>query len=191
MENGGSMHLYFYSRLGGGAFSNLGVGENVYAFMVDPYGNVVMKREVAECGSMCEKWYMFDKLHRYNGPAMIWYNKDGNLTYMEWFKRGRTHRLGGPAVVIYDNNGNLKREVWYNEGMRHKEDGPASVKYHNNGRVKRRDWYTGGDLHNESGPAKIWYNKEDGSVIKSEWWLYGVNCSYENYSMWMQIPSYT
>jgi len=42
-------------------------------------------------------WYLNDRLHREDGPAMT--GVDGHQL---WYKHGKLHRLDGPAVVWGD-----------------------------------------------------------------------------------------
>lgn len=59
--------------------------------------------------------YLFDKLHREDGPA----EELGNGT-MYWYQRGKIHREDGPA-----SEWNTGSKFWYHWGMKHREDGPA------------------------------------------------------------------
>ena len=55
------------------------------------------------------------KLHRLNGPALIWNGGD-----KVWYKNGEIHREDGPAVI--ESNGD--KEWWVND-KQHRLDGPA------------------------------------------------------------------
>lgn len=61
--------------------------------------------------------WMFDKLHREDGPAVI--NEKDQVE--EWYLNGQRHRIGGPA---YDSP-NVK--VWMEYNQLHRIDGPAYV----------------------------------------------------------------
>ena len=61
------------------------------------------------------EWYLNDKLHREDGPAVEW--NDGDK---EWFINGEIHREDGPAVEC--SNGD---KIWHLNGKLHREDGPA------------------------------------------------------------------
>ena len=75
-------------------------------------------------------WYDNDyRLHREDGPAIIW--DDGS---QHWYYRGFKHREDGPAIVGLNGF-----EAWWYEGERHREDGPAVI--FANGRVEW--WFLG------------------------------------------------
>ena len=71
-------------------------------------------------------WYLNDRLHREDGPAVK--HTDG---YEAWYLNGKRHREDGPAVERTDGY-----KVWYRNGELHREDGPAVER--NNG---DRYWY--------------------------------------------------
>jgi len=60
-------------------------------------------------------WYLNDRLHREDGPAIEW--ADGNKY---WYLNDQLHREDGPAVEWADGS-----KQWYLNGQRHREDGPA------------------------------------------------------------------
>lgn len=60
-------------------------------------------------------WYLNEKLHREDGPAIEW--KNGSK---DWIINGKRHRIDGPAVE--GTNGTTK---WYLNGKLHRDDGPA------------------------------------------------------------------
>ena len=119
-----------------------------------------------------EKWYVDEKLHRIDGPAIIypggveeWY-VDGKIhriggpaiTYPggveEWYVDGKIHRIGGPAVTHADGT-----EEWYVDGKKHRIGRPAVM--HTDG---TEEWYVDGKLHRIGGPAVTY---PDGS---EEWY---------------------
>lgn len=59
-----------------------------------------------------EQWCHNGKLHREDGPALVWV--DG--TEM-WYLNGKRHRLDGPAVVYPDGT-----EMWFLDGVRVTKD---------------------------------------------------------------------
>ena len=61
------------------------------------------------------EWYLNNKLHREDGPAIEY--SDGSKV---WYKDGLRHREGGPAMEYADGS-----KAWYKEGRCHREDGPA------------------------------------------------------------------
>jgi hypothetical protein len=68
--------------------------------------------ELHEYGSGTKKWYLSDKLHREDGPAIEW--GDGSKS---WWLNGKRHREDGPAIeycpAIKFRNGN--KEWWLND----------------------------------------------------------------------------
>tara|TARA_R110000868_G_scaffold75946_6_gene218829 strand:+ start:8951 stop:9280 length:330 start_codon:yes stop_codon:yes gene_type:complete len=64
-------------------------------------------------GDKC--WWLNDKLHREDGPAVEKANGD-----KEWWINGNLHREDGPAIKNYNGD-----EYWCINGLLHREDGPA------------------------------------------------------------------
>ena len=62
-----------------------------------------------------KRWYLNDKLHREDGPAVKY--TDGSKC---WYLNGKRHREDGPAVEYADGE-----KLWYLNGERHRENGPA------------------------------------------------------------------
>ena len=60
-------------------------------------------------------WYLNDKIHREDGPAVEW--ADGTKF---WYLNGKLHREDGPALEYADGT-----KYWYLNGEFHREDGPA------------------------------------------------------------------
>jgi hypothetical protein len=60
-------------------------------------------------------WYLNDKRHREDGPAIEWANGD-----KFWYLNGELHREDGPA---YEEANGYKS--WHLNGKLHREDGPA------------------------------------------------------------------
>ena len=75
------------------------------------------------------KWYLNEKLHREDGPAVELTN--GNKV---WYLNGQWHREDGPAVEL--TNGN---KWWYFNGQRHRTDGAAFESINGD-----REWYLNG-----------------------------------------------
>ncbi len=82
---------------------SLGSEDNVNSpiMKTDEYGN--------------KRWYLNDKLHREDGPAVEWADGD-----KYWYLNDELHREDGPAVEWADGD-----KAWYLKGKRHREDGPA------------------------------------------------------------------
>jgi hypothetical protein len=64
-----------------------------------------------------ERWYLNGKLHREDGPAVIY----ARGTQM-WYSNNKLHREDGPAIIYADGT-----QIWYRNGQRHREDGPAII----------------------------------------------------------------
>ena len=62
-----------------------------------------------------KEWYLNDKLHREDGPAMEF--ADGSKC---WYLNGKLHREDGPAIEYASGS-----KSWYLNGKLHREDGPA------------------------------------------------------------------
>jgi hypothetical protein len=60
-------------------------------------------------------WYLNNKHHREDGPAIEYAN--GNK---EWWLNDKRHREDGPAIEWADGH-----KSWYLNGKCHREDGPA------------------------------------------------------------------
>jgi hypothetical protein len=71
------------------------------------------KVEVYSNGS--KHWYLDDKLHREDGPA-VEYSKVGKM----WYLNGKRHREDGPAIESYNGS-----KCWCLNDKLHREDGPA------------------------------------------------------------------
>ncbi|MHA2085135.1 MAG: hypothetical protein ACXABD_15370 [Candidatus Thorarchaeota archaeon] len=61
-----------------------------------------------------EEWYLDNKRHREDGPAIDCANGD-----KIWYLNDKLHREDGPAIEY------VSRKEWYLNGKRHREDGPA------------------------------------------------------------------
>ena len=126
-------------------------------------------------------WYLNDKLHREDGPAVE--DADGSKY---WYLKGKRHREDGPAYEYADGS-----KEWWFKGKRHRVDGPAIERVDGS-----EEWWLNDKLHREDGPAiewsdgsKFWclndeYHREDGPAIEwaygsKEWWLNGEEVTEE------------
>ena len=82
-----------------------------------------------------KRWYLNDKRHRTDGPAVEY--ADGTKY---WFLDDILHRTDGPAVE-YDTGS----KYWYLDGKRHRVDGPAVECY-----TGTKEWYLGGVKYTEA-----------------------------------------
>ena len=76
-------------------------------------------------------WYLNEKLHREDGPAIECAN--GYLT-KAWYLNGKCHREDGPAIEYASGH-----KQWYKNGKFHREDGPA-IEYADGS----KHWYLNG-----------------------------------------------
>jgi len=88
-----------------------------------------------------QEWWLNDKRHRIDGPAII--HTDG---YRAWWINDKRHRIDGPAIIWADG-----RQAWCINGEYHREDGPAVI-------YGYQIWYLNG---NEISDAEIkeWQEK--------------------------------
>jgi hypothetical protein len=80
-------------------------------------------------------WYLNDKLHRTDGPA-VEYSNGGKA----WYLNGELHRTDGPAIERADGT----KGWWLNDEL-HRVDGPA-IEYANGTKV----WYLNGIEYTEA-----------------------------------------
>jgi hypothetical protein len=99
------------------------------------------------------RYYLNGKLHREDGPAIIW--ASGTVMF---YLKGELHREDGPAVIWASGT-----VMFYLDGELHRVDGPALI-YPDGTQY----YYLNGKLHREDGPAIIY---TDGTT---EFWLNGV-----------------
>ena len=66
-----------------------------------------------------KRWYLNDKLHCEDGPAI---ESAGGTKY--WYLNGKQHRTDGPAVE-YANGTKYWVKYWYLNDKLHRTDGPA------------------------------------------------------------------
>jgi len=116
------------------------------------------------------KWYKAGKIHRNNGPAMIFY--DGNVKILEeyWYINDKLNRDDGPAWVKYYENGNVYIEEFYINGIKKRNEGPACIEYHTNKKTKLETWFDNMNVSRENGPANINYYF-NGVIKKEEWYI--------------------
>ena len=108
---------------------------------------ITYKVEVDSDGS--KEWYLNDKLHREDGPAVEYF--DGSK---EWYLKGIRHREDGPAVEDADGC----KEWWLN-GKLHREDGPAL-----NHLYGSKEWYLDGFRYTEKE-----FNKKMSAAVEMTW----------------------
>lgn len=120
--------------------------------------------------SMChsKKWFQNCKLHRDDGPAQIYFDKNNNIIEEKWCQNGQLHRDNGPAIVKYYENGKIDKEIWHQNDKVHRDNGPAVICYYDNSKIKIEEWFQNNNLHRDNGPATVCYYEN--GIIKNEEW---------------------
>jgi len=108
----------------------------------------------------------------------IFRRSHGSIESERWYLDDKQHRLDGPAVVRYYEDGSIYSKQWWVNGKRHRLDGPAQVWYHENGSISSECWRLYDNLHRLDGPAQVWYSK-DGSIESERWYLDGKELTEE------------
>jgi hypothetical protein len=106
-------------------------------------------------------WYVNNKLHRKDGPAVKYADGDKH-----WYINGKRHRENRPAIKYANGD-----KCWYVNNKLHREDGPAIILVDGD-----KFWYINGERHREDGPAIEYANGD------REWWINGVRISE---SLWI------
>ena len=134
--------------------NNVEYTEKVFKEKVNNKSQMISKNKVIKTvkSNGTVTYYLNNKRHREDGPAVEWANGD-----KEWYKNNKRHREGGPALEF--SNGD---KYWYKNDKLHREDGPA-IEY--NSGEKR--WYLN-DLEYIEGDfnKKMNNNKESASNDK-------------------------
>jgi len=116
-----------------------------------------------------QKWYKNGKVHREDGPAIIW--ADGTQV---WFKNNKAHREDGPAIIEPDGS-----QSWFLEGKKYSKEEFDVIRNKYTSHIKLTDgtqkWYKNGVLHREDGPAII---EPNGHQV---WYFNGRKYSREKY----------
>ena len=86
-------------------------------------------------------YYLNDIKHREDGPAEIWYDKDGSIEKISYYKNGKFHRKNGPASIYYYKNGYLTQKEYFFNGKRHREDGPSFIRYYRNNSIEKKEYW--------------------------------------------------
>jgi len=79
-----------------------------------------------------ECYYINGQRHREDGPAIIWYRREGFIEGGYYYRNGQLHREDGPAEIWYREDGSVEREYYYKNDRPHREDGPAKIRYNSN-----------------------------------------------------------
>ncbi len=117
--------------------------------------------------SVYTEYRMAGKLHRVDGPAIIY-----NGERLEYFRNGMLHRTDGPCII--DPSSGYQLYCIY--GLVHRKDGPAKIKH--NGNI---EYYRYGVKHRKDGPAII---HKSGVV---EYYLYGQYYNIDDFNKLIRI----
>ena len=79
-----------------------------------------------EDGNINSEYYILDKediliFHRLDGPAVLYYNKDGSIGSVKYYINGENHREDGPAIIHYNKDGSVNKEIYYINGIQYDE----------------------------------------------------------------------
>jgi hypothetical protein len=126
----------------------------------------------ASYGHSGTAWIDGGRLHRANGPALVYRGPrrswlrdlaSGFPRSREWWVAGRRHKADGPAIVLANGD-----RQWWTGGRRHRGDGAAIERA--NGDMQ---WWVEGRLHRDGAPAtvltngdRLWYR--DGRLHRDD-----------------------
>lgn len=118
------------------------------------------------------------KITRPDGPAVIIYNKSGEVVSEQWYLNGYRHSYNDqPAIITRDENDVSKIVVlqWFRNGVLHRDSGPASIQYLNEDLEEIR-YMQDNELSSidDDTPAKIIRNFVTKKHIREEWYKFGV-----------------
>ena len=69
-----------------------------------------------------ETWRLNGKHHNEEGPAYIWYRKDGSVDCEGWYLDGELHNEAGPAYIGYREDGSIRCKWWWLDGVKYTEE---------------------------------------------------------------------
>jgi antitoxin component YwqK of YwqJK toxin-antitoxin module len=69
-----------------------------------------------------QSYYFYNKLHREDGPARIYYYPNGSIKHEFYYKNDKKHRDDGPAIIVYNINGNITSKQYYLNGKKVTDD---------------------------------------------------------------------
>jgi hypothetical protein len=87
-------------------------------------------------------------MNNYDRVEKCHYNKDngGGIFYICYFCDKKYHRTDGPAAIFYYKNGVVSCEQYMLNGLLHREDGIAYISYAENSDVKEVIYYYKGEI---------------------------------------------
>ena len=95
-------------------------------------------------------YYIFNKIHRENGPAHVSWYKNGQKMYDMYYINGEYHREDGPAIKYWYMNGQKHEEIYYLNNQKHREDGPAYNYWSSVGKLYKSIYYLFNTIYDKS-----------------------------------------
>lgn len=89
-------------------------GQKLHKTVFNEFHDVV--KRVSYVPYTTKRWYYHGILHSNDCPAVKTYYPSGELRLEEWMAYGKWHREGNPAVIKYDKNGEIIHTIWYRHG---------------------------------------------------------------------------
>ena len=96
-----------------------------------------------------EHYFLNNKLHREDGPALISYYENGEIASELYLLNDKWHREDGPTYIRYYENGNIYFEHYYLNDKRHRENGPAIIDYYDS-KIRSESYYLNNILYANS-----------------------------------------
>lgn len=118
------------------------------------------------------------QITRSDGPAVIIYNKSGEVVSEQWYLNGVRQSFNDkPAIITRDDNDVSKIVVlqWFKDGVLHRDSGPASIQYLDEDIEEIRYMQEGklNSIDNDQ-PARIIRNSVTKKHIREEWYHEGL-----------------
>jgi len=57
--------------------------------------------------------YSKERYHHEDGPAIIWFYRNGRVRSEHYYLNGKLHREDGPAVIFYNEDGVVTEKYYY------------------------------------------------------------------------------
>lgn len=67
-------------------------------------------------------YYENSVFHNLNGPAILYYNEDNNISALEYWRNGEIHNAYGPAAIGFYEDGYVNYHIYYYKGNDYDED---------------------------------------------------------------------
>lgn len=111
-----------------------------------------------------EQWMnKYDKLHRDNLPARIWYHPNGKIHIASWYNNNESYREhGGPDFSAYDKNGVVNTLLWKRH-LNKELDGPLSINHEHFDLYRlfyRKNGYRRNKVLNKTDVFEIYHSNE-------------------------------